>query len=167
MRQVLTNFNLFVDGQGYAGKIKELELAKLTPVTLDYLAGGMAGTIKASMGILEPIEMSFTLIAYDLEALKHFGLVMGAFVPLTARGAITLETGEVVPAVISMRGQMTEFDPGTWTPGEESNVKVTLNLVYYRLDQAGNAVAEVDLENAVLMINGVDQLAATRAALGI
>lgn len=167
MRQVLTNFTLFVDGKGYAGKIKEIELPKVTPMMLDYQAGGMVGTVKTSMGILEPLEMSFTLMAYDLNALAHFGLVMGAFVPLTARGAITLETGEVVTAVIALRGQLTEFDPGTWTPGEESNIKVSLTLVYYRLDQGGNTIAEFDIENAVLKINGVDQLVATRAALGI
>lgn len=167
MRQVLTNFTLFVDGRGYAGKIKELELPKVTPVTVDYLGGGMAGTIKVPMGLVEPLEMSFTLMAYDLTVLTHFGVVMGAFMPLTARGAITLETGEVVPVMILMRGQLTEFDPGTWTPGEESNIKISLALGYYRLEQGGVPIAEFDLENSVHTINGIDQLALTRAALGI
>ncbi len=166
-RQVLTNFNLFVDGKGYAGKVKEIELAKLKPKLLDYLAGGMAAEIQVPLGMVEPMEMNFTLMAYDLESVKHFGLVCGSPVSMTARGAVCVDDGSTKSVTISMRGNLTEFDPGTWKAGDEANIKVSVSLVYYRLDQAGQPLAEIDVENMVAIIDGRDQLAATRAALGI
>lgn len=167
MKQVLTNFNLFVDGQGYAGKVKELEMPKLSPKTLDYLAGGMAAPYKVPMGILEEMTTSFTLIAYDLATLKHFGLVCGNTVPLTARGAVCNEEGVTVPVVWNMRGHITEFDPGTWKAGEEVNIKVAVTLNYLRVEQNSQTLIEVDVENMVLIVNGQDQLAQVRSALGI
>lgn len=167
MKQVLTNFSLFVDGRGYAGKVKEFGPPEIAPKTLDYLAGGMAGTLKVPMGQLEELESSFTLIAYDLELLKHFGLVCGETVPLTARGSVCNEEGAVQAVVVTMRGHLTKFEPGTWKPGEEVNIKCTVSCVYAKYEQAGTVLFEADLENMVLIVDGSDQLAATRAALGI
>jgi len=39
--KILKNFNVFVDGRGYAGKIDEITLPKLTIKTEEYRAGGM------------------------------------------------------------------------------------------------------------------------------
>ncbi len=39
--KILRNFNVFVDGRGYAGKIDEITLPKLTIKTEEYRAGGM------------------------------------------------------------------------------------------------------------------------------
>jgi uncharacterized protein len=166
-RQILTNFNLFVDGKGYAGKVKELELAKLKPKTLEYLAGGMGATVQVPLGMVEDMETSFTLMAYDLDSLRHFGLVCGEAVGLSARGAVCVEGGDTQTVLVAMRGHLTEFDPGTWKPGDEVNIKVTLSLTYYRIDQGGSTLMEIDVENMVAIIDGRDQLAATRAALGI
>lgn len=166
-KPVLINFALFVDGQGYIGKVKEIEQPKLAPKTIDYMAGGMAAPLKLPMGVLEPMDTSFTLIAYDLTVLKHFGLVPGKTIPLTARGAVCAEDGEVKPMTIVMRGHVVETEPGTWKPGEENNIKVALSLTYYKVEQAGEVVFEADAENMVLNVGGNDQLAAVRAALGI
>ena len=39
--RVLKNMNLFVDGRGYAGRVDEIELPKLTLKTEEHRAGGM------------------------------------------------------------------------------------------------------------------------------
>lgn len=47
---ILKNFNVFVDGKGYAGKIDEITLPKLTIKTEEYHAGGVDIPISIDMG---------------------------------------------------------------------------------------------------------------------
>ncbi len=53
--KILRNFNVFVDGRGYAGKIEEITLPKLTIKTEEYRAGGMDIPISIDMG-MEKLE---------------------------------------------------------------------------------------------------------------
>ncbi len=48
--KILKNFNVFVDGRGYAGRIDEISLPKLAIKTEEYRAGGM--DIPVSIDIL-------------------------------------------------------------------------------------------------------------------
>ncbi|WP_410541965.1 phage major tail tube protein [Wolbachia endosymbiont (group A) of Portevinia maculata] len=62
--KILKNFNVFVDGRGYAGKIDEITLPKLTIKTEEYRAGGMDIPINIDMG-MEKLEADFTFAEYD------------------------------------------------------------------------------------------------------
>jgi UDP-N-acetylmuramoyl-L-alanyl-D-glutamate--2,6-diaminopimelate ligase len=53
--KILKNFNVFVDGRGYAGKIDEITLPKLTIKTEEYRAGGMDIPVSIDMG-MEKLE---------------------------------------------------------------------------------------------------------------
>ena len=48
--RVLKGFNLFVDGRGYAGKVEELELPKLTIKTEEFRSGGMVAPVELGRG---------------------------------------------------------------------------------------------------------------------
>ncbi|BET34742.1 hypothetical protein wCIFem_11920 [Wolbachia pipientis] len=50
--KILKNFNVFVDGRGYAGKIDEITLPKLTIKTEEYRAGGMDITVNIDILLL-------------------------------------------------------------------------------------------------------------------
>ena len=63
-RDVRKNFNLFVDGKGFAGQIEEFTPPKLTLKTEEFRAAGMDAPIELTMG-LEKLEASFSLIAVD------------------------------------------------------------------------------------------------------
>lgn len=41
LQKILKNFNAFVDGRGYAGRIDEISLPKLSIKTEEHRAGGM------------------------------------------------------------------------------------------------------------------------------
>lgn len=165
-RDVLKNLTLWVDGRGMAGQVQEVDPPKLTLKTEDFMGGGMVAPLKVTMG-MEAMEASFSLIAYNKDVLALFGVVEGSDVPLTIRGALESFDGTVTPVVMTMRGKVTEQDPGTWKPGDVPSLKNTMALAYYKLQHGDTVVHEIDVENMVCVINGVDTLAEMRAALGL
>lgn len=165
-RDIRKNFNLFVDGRGYAGQADEFNAPKLTLQTEEFRAGGMDLPIDVTLG-MEKLTSDFSLKAYDKNVLALFGIVEGANVPLTVREALESFDGAVTPVVHTMRGKITEIDPGTSKPGELPPLKVTMSLTYYKMQHGDSVVHEIDAINMVRIINGVDILAGTRNALGI
>jgi P2 family phage contractile tail tube protein len=163
--KVLQGFNLFVDGRGFAGKVEELELPKLTLKTEEFRAGGMDAPVELDMG-MEKLECSFTLGDFSPDIMKSFGLSHNKPVSLTFRGALGLGEGNVVPVVIRAQGMMKEQDLGTWKPGDKLQHKVSVALKYYSYEQEGETLHEIDIENMVRTVNGVDTLAQTRSAIG-
>lgn len=165
-RDVRKNLNLFVDGRGYAGQVEEFNAPKLTLTTEDFRGGGMHAPLELTMGH-EKLECDFSLIAYDPDILANFGVVEGRQIQFTAREALESHDGTVTPVVHSMRGKIKEIDPGTSKPGEKASLKVSVALSYYRLTHGVRVVNEFDVQNMVVIQNGVDTLAAFRTALGI
>jgi hypothetical protein len=165
-RDVLKNINLFVDGRGYAGQIDEYNPPDLTLTTEDYRAGGMDSAVAIEMG-QEPLETSFSLIAYDADVLALWGVAVGETVPFTARGALESFDGTVKAVTHRMRGTITSLQRGTWAPGQKPALSVTMRLVYYQETHDGSVTHEIDVENMRRVVNGVDRLAAQREALGL
>ena len=165
-RDVRKNLNLFVDGRGYAGQIEEFNPPKLALVTEDFRAGGMDAPIELTMG-MEKLEADFSLISYDKDVLSLFGVAEGSLVPFVAREALESFDGTVTPVVHTMRGKIRELDPGTSKAGDKPSLKVAMALTYYKLQHGDATVIEIDVENMVRSINGVDALAGIRNALGL
>jgi uncharacterized protein len=165
-RDIRKNFNLFVNGQGYAGQVETFSAPKLTQKTEEFRAGGMNGPIKLTMG-MEAMDAEFVLSAYDADVLALFGVVEGNTVPLVAREVLESYDGTITAVVHTMRAKVTAIDPGESKPGEKATLKVSVNLPYYKLQHGSNVVQEIDLENMALIVNGTDLLAATRTALGM
>lgn len=164
--QVLKNFNAFVDGQGYAGRAEELTLPKLTVKTEEFRGGGMDTPLEMDMGT-EKLEASLTLSEYSADALALWGVVTGATVPFTFRGAAQRQGEPAQPIIALIRGRIKEFDPGNWKAGDKATAKFSIAVDYYKLSVNGVDVVEIDVENMVRIVGGVDQMASLRSALGI
>ena len=163
---ILKNMALYVDGRGYAGNVEELTLPKLTMKTEEFRNGGMDAPIEVELG-MEKLECEFTLTRFDRQALSLFGLAPGQITPLTIRGVVVSDNGVQLPVVVNLQGIVREMDPGTWKPGEKATLKIMMALRYYKLTHGLNTVHEIDIPNMVRVIDGVDQLALTRLALGV
>jgi P2 family phage contractile tail tube protein len=166
LENILRNFNLFIDGRGFAGSVEEISLPKLTLKTDEFRNGGMDAPVKIELG-LEALECSFTLTKYDPETLKLFGLAPGNSKPLTFRGSVISEDGTEIPVVINITGFITELDFGSWKAGDKATLKGTVAVRYYKHTINGEVIHEVDIPNCVRTIAGVDQLKQTRANLGM
>ncbi|EPO8124337.1 phage major tail tube protein [Pseudomonas aeruginosa] len=164
--QVLTNTNLFIDGISFQGDVPSLTLPKVTVKTDDYSAGGMDGSIDMDMG-LERMESSFTTNGVRREALNFFGLADGTAFRGVFRGAFKAQKGKVTAVTATIRGTLKEVDPGDWKAGDKAEFKYSVGVTYYKLEVDGRVVFEIDPLAPLRVINGVDQLAETRAALGI
>ncbi|WPZ28983.1 phage major tail tube protein [Sulfitobacter sp. OXR-159] len=165
-RDILKNFNLFVDGRGYAGNVSEYTPPNLAVQTEDHRAGGMDAPIALDMG-MEGLEASFVLTAYDFDVLSIWGVEEGRGVNFTARGSVESYDGTVKAAVHRLRGKVTRIERGTWTPGQPARLTITVRLDAYSEELGGRQIHDIDVPNMKRVINGVDQLEARRTALGM
>lgn len=164
--QTLTNFNLFVDGKGFAGQAAQLTLPKLKIKAEDYRAGGMDVPIKMDLG-MEAMEAGFTVNGISKDVLKFFGLADQTAFNGVFRGAFKDQKGAVVPAIVTFKGLLQELDMGDWKPGEKSETKFTVGLSYYKLEVEGATVYEIDPTGMIRIVDGTDQLTEIRSAIGM
>lgn len=161
----LRNFTFSVDGRGYAGAVDEVTLPALTLVTEEHRAGGMDSPVEIDLG-MEILELSAVLSDYNEDVISGFGM-LGAGVPITLRGAIQRQGEAAQAVVIKALGSLKARDPGTWSPGSKQTTTLTYSLRKYSETINGREVVVIDAENMIRVINGVDQLASQRAALGL
>lgn len=167
IKDVLTGLNCSIDGRGYAGRVNELMLPKLTQKMMEFNAGGLGATLDVPTGHLEKLESEVTLNGVDPDAIKLFGVTLGNEVPLVFRGATQSDDGSKGAVVVTQRGVIRELDWGTWQVGENNSLKLALTLHYYRYEYDGSTLIEIDPINYKAVINGVDQLAEMRDSLKI
>ena len=163
--RTLRNFSLFIDNQGYAGRVTELTLPTLTIQTEEFRAGGMDAPVALDMG-MEALEAEFTLAEYDPKVLKLFGLLDQNQVKLKARGALQTNGEAAISIVVTMDGSLTSFDPGSFEAGAVTEAAFSFAARYYKLEVASETLIEIDIENMKRIIGGVDQLESLRTAIG-
>ena len=164
--QTLTNLNLFIAGRGCAGRVMEIQLPKLKRKAEGYRAGGMDAEIDMPVG-LEKLEGGFTLAGIDPDTLAFFGIADGTQFSGRFHGAMRDQKGAVVAVIVTWRGLLVEVDMGNWKPGDKSETKCTTTLSYYKLEVDNKVVFEIDPVACIRIINGTDELAAERAAIGL
>jgi P2 family phage contractile tail tube protein len=164
--RTLKNYAAYINGRGYAGRI-DVTLPELTLQTEDFSAGGLAAVVKVDMGIVDAVEVKFSLKEYDPEVLSMWGLAEGKSLPLVARGAEQGEDGVVREVRMDVRGLFYQVTMGDWKGGERPSIEGTINARWYRLRIDGRDIHEIDVENMKRIIGGVDQLEAIRKAIGV
>lgn len=164
----LKHFSLFVDGQGYAGRVDELTLPKLTRKMAEFRAGGMNAPFEIDMG-MEKLEAEFTLAEYSEDVLKLWGVKNNAQLGLRFKGSIEADDGSAAVTAIEviLRGRWREVDMGNWKGGDSATMKVAVAVSYYRFTSNGEDIIEIDVLNLVEKVDGKDRLAEHRKAIGL
>lgn len=163
---VLKNFNLFIDGRGYAGRVDEITLPKLSVKTQEFQLGGLDTPVQMDMG-MEALECGFTLCDYDIDVIRLFAAVE-QMIPLVLRGGLHHSNGAVVPMKVTLHGHVKELDFGNWSVSEKSSLRLQLALRYYQLQIGTNSISadaaapliEIDVDNFVRRINNRNQIPA-------
>lgn len=163
MPQYLKNMNLYVHGKGYAGRVEEITLPKLTIKTEEFRGGGMDAPLEMDMG-MEKLECSFTLNEYDSELFSLWKLVPNEMVDIVLRGAFD-QDGTIIPIELKLNGSWKELDMGSWKPGDKSSIKVSVSLRKYGLSINSEEVVMIDIPGMRRVIAGTDHLADVRAAI--
>lgn len=164
--QILKNFNLSVDGRGYAGNIDEVQLPTLAVKNEEYRAGGMDAAVELDMG-MEKLETTFKLSRFSPDLLALFGLGPQGTVQLTFRGAVESLDGTVEPVNVYMAGTIDAATPDSITPGAKAGWQFKMSVRAYRYEQNGVTIHDIDVVNMKRVIGGVDRLSKIRASIGL
>ena len=161
--KVLKNYNLFVDGTSMLGLCTQVSLPELSLVTESYRGGGMDGMATLDLG-MEDIELGFTLSENREEVFRQFGLVNQNAVAVQFRAALVDDT-VVDPYIIDARGIYTTLTLGDVELGQVNPLEAAIMCRYFKLALRGTDLIEIDIDNMIRRINGVDQLEAQRNVL--
>jgi len=160
---VLKNWNCFINGVGYAGLCDEAELPEIALKMEEHRAGGMDGAFEIDMG-QEVMSSKLTFATYPPEVLA--ALARGVRIQL--RGVLKRDTdNSVIPVIVEIGGRPKKWTPGSWKAGDKATSEHEIAVDYFRWNQAGVDLMEVDVVNMKRVIGGVDQLADERAILSI
>ncbi|WP_454711107.1 phage major tail tube protein [Cupriavidus nantongensis] len=167
MPRKLKNFNVFADGVSHVGECEEITLPKLTRKLEEYRAGGMNGPIDLDFGN-EKLELETTYGSIMREILNQYGVTRASAAMVRFAGAYQRDdTGDMDAVEVVVRGRHTELDFGTGKVGDSSQFKVKSSLAYYKLTINGEVWVEIDHENFIEVVFGVDRLAEQRRAMGL
>ncbi|WP_186113270.1 phage major tail tube protein [Burkholderia gladioli] len=167
MPRKLKNFNLFHNGELFAGQVAELTLPKLTRSTEDWRGGGMSGPIKIDFGH-EAIQLEWTAGGFMKSVLQQYGALKHDAVLLRFAGGYQGEDSTAYDSVeIVVKGRHTEIDMGTAKAKEDTAFKVTTSASYYKLSVNGETLIELDFVNMIENIGGTDLAASLRTAIGL
>lgn len=165
-RQVFKNLNCYFANKSFAGSVVDFTPPKRQLQTEDFRGGGMDAPIELTLG-MQKLNTDFTLISISPPALSSIKGSEGADTSFIIREALEDWDKSVSPREIIMRGKVTGIDEGTHTPGQKSQLKVSMNLNYFSDTIDGNMVTEIDIINMRWLNNNIDSLADIRSALGL
>ncbi|MEM1077463.1 MAG: phage major tail tube protein [Pseudomonadota bacterium] len=158
----IRNFNAFVDGIGYAGRVTEGMAPVMKIKGEEHRGAGMDAPVTVDMG-MEALTTSLTFVEYLPALLKMVGTRQSIVLRPAQMGEADFETDTIIH---TCRGRVMSVDPGTLKAGDETSLKLEMATDYYKLEMNGETLIDIDVENGVRIIDGVDQLAGIRAAMG-
>lgn len=164
--RVLKNFNVFVEGVGYAGRVAEIELPAFKVKGEEIRNGGMEAPKSIDMGI-ELLTAKLTFDEYLPELMTRVGLGDTEGTRVQFRGAIQRNNEDAIPVVVDMHGSFDEEEMGSWKSGDKAQNQITMNLGYYKLMIDGNRIREIDVDNLIRYVGDTDVMESIRAAIGV
>lgn len=165
--RILKNYNVFVNGRGLAGVAESCTLPEVSLKTDEHRAGGMDAATEIDMG-MDTLSAKFSMKDPDLAILGLAGQMNSNSARVTFRGSFVRDADMSRVAVVAeLSGRIKKSSPGDWKGGDAATFDFEMSVNYYKLTVGGVEVYEIDVENMVRRIGGVDQLAGIRADIGL
>lgn len=165
--RVLKNFNLFLDGRGFAGLAETVTLPKLERATEEFRGAGMLGPVELDLG-LSGLQLEFSLAEFNADVMASWGLDDVAGINARFLGALVAGDGGGTDAIeISARGRWKSMDMGEAKTKDLAKMKVEMPLSYYRFTRNGQVLIEIDLLSGREVVNGHDRSAEVMRAIGV
>ncbi len=159
----IRNFNLFADGQSYKGRATLVKLPSLKIMTEGHRGAGMDAPVGIDMG-MEGMTAEYTIAEWSPDLLAMLGKVQR----FVCRPAAQDEMGGIETAyIVSMGGLITAPEFDDVKPGANSNLKIVQDIRTFKFEVDNRVMYDIDIVNGKRMINGVDQLAGLRRAMGL
>ena len=164
----LTKWAIWVDGIGKAGNAKSYEPPSLKIKTVDFQAGDMDMPIELDDG-MEKLEANWSIYGFDALQYGLFGMGQGGSRPVSVRSTYTDRKGNTHTVVETLRGFIKELTRDSQDTGSqrEKALKAVMAVDYYKVTFDGANLIEIDAENGLRSLNGVDMLEGVRAAISL
>lgn len=167
MPRKLVTMASIIEGVGYVGETKSMKLPNLDRKFETHRGGGMSRPVKLDMGGGDDLTLEHTYAGPIREIIGQYGLPTLSGVQMRWVGSYENDdTGEITVVEVVAQGRHQEIDRGEQKPGELGDFKVKTECVYYKETWDGRRTVLIDVLAGIEEINGVDRMAAHRAALG-
>lgn len=167
--KILTNANLYVDGESRIGQVEEFTSPSIVQKTQEVSGLGLTSAVKVPVG-LEPMEASMKFAGVYGDTLAIIA-DPDRKTPFTLRGNIdvTDSTGKVEqkPYLVEMLASCLELNTGAAKMNENPGIEVKLNVFFYELKIEGKPVVKLDIDNHIYEVAGKDKLSTYKANLGL
>lgn len=161
--RTIRGYNAFLDGTSYFGIAVEATLPSLTLTTEDHRGAGMDQPIAIDMG-MERMTCELGFVEYRPELITRFATKARLVLRAASVGEDSFEADSLV---YTIGARWTAVEPGQMKQGSPSILKLKGSVDYFRIEQNGVELVEIDVVNAVRKIGGTDQLASIRKAMGL
>jgi hypothetical protein len=162
--EFINNFNVY-DNLNQTNKLigisDEVKLPSFDSKTVTVSGAGLYGEIDS------PVPGNFGSMVFNLpfKVLYKSAIpkISGNTVSLTLRGSVQTENSSLdistdVPMVISVKGKVKNFDPGTVKVADAMNGSIDIELTYIYITVNSNDIVKLDKINAIYELRGVDML---------
>lgn len=162
--EFINNFNIY-DNYNASNKLigisDEVKLPSFDSKTVTVSGAGIFGEFDS------PVPGAFGSMVFNIpfKVLYKSAIpkVNGNNVSLTLRGSVQIEdtvTGNSanVPMVISVKGKVKNFDPGTVKIADAMNGSMDIELTYISITVNSDVIVKLDKINGVYQLNGEDML---------
>ncbi len=151
--KILKNFNVYAAGNSYLGVAEEVTPPNVAIKTSEMRLAGMAGAIEVDQGV-EKLEntIKFKGVEQDITRL------LGTTDTIVTKGAVQNKDGATEAVIITSRGLFKSNEGDTYKVGEDGATSIKQNCEYYKYEQNGETIVEIDMINGVRIIDGIDQL---------
>jgi P2 family phage contractile tail tube protein len=165
--RTLRNFNVFVDTHSWAGVAESITIPKITKKTEDFRGAGMIGDVALVMGY-EKLEGEVVYGGFDVKQYRQLGVCGTSDLPVRFVGVYERQDNCTRQNVeIYTRGQAIELDPGDSKNGEKTEIKMSYNYTYFRMEVDGVVEVELDFINGTEVFGGSDIAAQIKKMLGL
>lgn len=158
-RQILRDMNILVDGIGNLGVSKSVELPKVEFLTNER-GGAMA--IEEVVPLIKAMGAKISLNEYNTEAFSAANKVFGSGARFFVKGS-TVQGDTKVPVLATIKGKVKMMENPFPEPGKEVEHTLEISVSAYSFEINGQKKIDIDLENTICIIDGVDLYAELRA----
>jgi P2 family phage contractile tail tube protein len=162
------NANVYLDGLSLLGRAEEVELAFPKAKMVDHKGLGMFGTIELPAGI-DKLEAKIKWITVSAEVLQSVSIFASHQFQIRASVEQYTSQGRIaeLPFVGLMTAQFKDGGPLNFKQHEQVDFPTTLVVFHCEYYLAGVQYLLYDAFANMYVVNGVDQLAAFRANIGV
>lgn len=156
--QIFRDFNILIDGIGNVGVSKSVELPKIEYLTVER-DGAMA--MEEVVPLIKALSAKIVLNEFNSEAFSAANKVFGTGTTIFCKGS-TVQGDTKAAVLATLKGKVKMVETPFPDRGKEVEMTLEIAVSAYSLEIDGVKKIDIDLENMICAIDGVDIYAELR-----